>query len=163
MTTLKAIDRKTFLTSTLTWAALALSGCSDSGSSAGTGGTGGGAGTGGTGGTGGAGGSAGTTGGSAGASAGGDAGSGGTASSTMCSSTVEPTNNHTHVLTVPGSDVDRGFQDAPYVLEAGATGHTHTLTLTAYDFAYLQAGVTLMARSSMDSNHDHQCDITCTA
>jgi hypothetical protein len=136
-----AIDRKTFLTSVLAWAALTLSGCGDGGTGGGTGGTGGG-GAGGTGGSG---------------AAGGDGGAG-----IMCASVVEVVMNHTHPLTVPGSDVERAYQDAPYLLENGGTGHTHTLTLSGYDWAYLQAGVTRTVDSSTDLDHSHPCDITCT-
>jgi hypothetical protein len=127
------IDRKTFLSSMLAWAALTLSGCGDGGNGGGTGGAGG---------HGGAGGDGGTT--------------------RVCSSVVEVVMNHTHPLTVPGSDVDRAYQDAPYLLEDGGTGHTHTLMLTGYDWAYLQAGVTRSVDSSTDLDHSHPCDITCT-
>lgn len=88
---------------------------------------------------------------------GGDGGAG-----VMCTSTVEVVLNHTHPLTVPGSDVARASQDAPYLLEDGGTGHTHTLTLSGYDWAYLQAGVTRTVDSSTTLDHAHPCDITCT-
>ncbi|HXJ21791.1 MAG TPA: hypothetical protein VMT03_16320 [Polyangia bacterium] len=143
MATDSTIDRKTFLTSVLAWAALSLSGCSDGGAGGGTGGAGGGAaGQGGAGGAGAAGGDGGTT--------------------IMCTSVVEMVLNHTHPLTVPGSDVERGYQDTPYLLEDGGTGHTHTLTLSGYDFAYLQAGVTRSVESSTTLDHTHPCDVTCT-
>lgn len=69
--------------------------------------------------------------------------------------------DHSHPLTVPASDILRGYQDAPYLLEDGGTGHTHTLTLTAYDFAFLQAGLTAEPSSTLDDGHYHQCIITC--
>ena len=136
MATETDIDRKTFLTSMLAWAALTLSGCGDDGNSGGTGGTGG----------------------------TGQGGAGGSDGGTLftCASVVEVVMNHTHPLTVPGSDVARSYQDAPYLLEDGGTGHTHTLTLSGYDWAYLQAGVTRTVDSSTDVNHSHPCDITCT-
>jgi hypothetical protein len=74
---------------------------------------------------------------------------------------VEVVNGHTHDVTVPFSDVDRGYQDAPYLLEDGGTGHTHTLELSGYDFLYLQAGVTQMVPSSTDAEHSHMCAVTC--
>ncbi len=80
----------------------------------------------------------------------------------MCTSVVEVVLNHTHPLTVPGSDVARGHQEAPYLLEDGGTGHTHTLTFSGYDIAYLQAGVTRKVESSTDDSHSHPCDIACT-
>jgi hypothetical protein len=77
-----------------------------------------------------------------------------------CMSTVQMAERHTHPLNVPASDIERGYQDAPYVLEDGGTGHTHTLTLTAYDFVYLQSG-SIMPESTMDEGHVHICDISC--
>jgi len=150
----KTIDRRTLLSSTLGWAALALSGCSDGGGG-GTDGSGGtGTGTGGKGGSG--------TGGMAGSGSGGMAGTGGTgASPYACTDTM--TGTHMHPLTIPGSDVYRGFQDAPYLLEDGGNGHTHNLELTAYDYAYLQAGVTRMVDSTTTNNHLHTVSITCVA
>ena len=134
------IDRRTILASTLAWAAATLSGCSDNASGGpacptGSGGTGGG-----------------------GADAGG----------ALYACAVTMTGTHMHPLKIPSSDVERGFQDAPYtleapvVLEAGGTCHTHTLELTAYDYAYLQAGATRMIDSSATANHMHTVTITCT-
>lgn len=142
------IDRKTFLTSTLAWAALTLSGCGggddDSGGTGGTGGA-----------TGGTGGAMGGTGGAMG-------GTGGTGTPTYtCEGTVAVVNGHTHPLTIPGSDIAQGYQEAPYALEDGGTGHTHALTLSGYDIAHLQAGVTRMIESSTDSAHSHTCSVTC--
>jgi hypothetical protein len=149
-----SIDRRTILSSSLAWAAITLSGCSDHGSSGGTNGTGG-MGASGTGGGTGAGGTA-ATGGTDGGGSGGMDASGGT----TCSETM--TGDHMHPLTIPGSDADRGYQDAPYELEDGGTGHTHTLTLSAYDFAYLQAGVSRMVDSSTTLDHLHTVTIVCT-
>lgn len=69
---------------------------------------------------------------------------------------------HSHPLTVPGKDVDQGYQDAPYLLEDGGTGHTHTLEVSAYEFIYLRAGVTRQLDSSTDAGHKHTCVITCS-
>jgi hypothetical protein len=69
--------------------------------------------------------------------------------------------NHSHPLTIPGIDIERGYQDAPYVLEDGGTGHTHTLELSAYDFVYLAGGTTVSTPSSNDQGHAHDCVITC--
>jgi len=73
------------------------------------------------------------------------------------------TGSHTHPLTIPGSDIDRGYQDAPYLLEDGGTGHMHTLEFTAYDFAYLYAGATRMIDSSTTSGHLHTVTVACSA
>ncbi len=134
------IDRRTVLSSTLAWAALTLSGCSDGDGSGGAGG-------------GGAGGGGGLGGGSAG-------GAGGGGVAYACATTM--TGSHVHPLTIPSSDVERGYYDAPYVLQDGGTGHTHELPLTGYDFVYFQAGVTIMADSTTTNGHLHTCSITCT-
>lgn len=129
----KTIDRRTILGSTLAWAALTLSGCSDSGGAPACPG-------GGTGGSG---------------AGGADAGGG-----TACTHSM--TGTHTHPLTIPGSDIDRGYADAPYLLEDCGAGHTHTLELSAYDFAYLHAGATRMIDSSTTMAHLHTVTVACT-
>jgi hypothetical protein len=158
----KTTDRRTLLTSTVTaWAAVTLGGCSsDDDSSGGTAGMGG-AGTGGTGGaTGGSAGSAGSGGSSAGMTTGGSAGMGGSGPMYVCQ-TDTANDTHSHPLTIPGSDVALGEHEDPYLLEDGGTGHTHTLYLSAYDFLYLQAGVTTSVESSETLGHTHICVITC--
>jgi hypothetical protein len=69
--------------------------------------------------------------------------------------------DHSHPLTVPGSDVDRGAQDGPYTLEDGGTGHTHQLFLSAYDFLYLAGGTAWTVESTETEGHTHMCTITC--
>lgn len=104
------------------------------------------------------------TGGSAtgGSDTGGASGMGGDGGGTWTCETDTDNGNHSHPLTVPGSDVEQGFQDAPYMLEDGGAGHTHTLSLSGYDFVYLQAGATRTVDSSMESGHMHPCTITCS-
>ena len=148
------IDRRTLLSSTLAWAAITLSGCSDHGAGGGTGGAGAGGAGGSQTGNAGAGGMAQTGGADGGGTGGMDAGG------TMCSETM--TGDHVHPLTIPGSDVDRGYQDAPYLLEDGGTGHTHTLALSAYDFAYLEAGASRAVDSSTTNDHLHTVTMVCT-
>ena len=128
------IDRRTVLSSTLAWAALTLSGCSDSDGSGGAAGAGGGGGVA-----------------RAAAPAARVAGGG----AYTCATTM--TGSHMHPLTIPSSDIERGYYDAPYVLQDGGTGHTHELELTGYDFAYFQAGVTVMADSTTTNGHLHTC------
>jgi hypothetical protein len=73
------------------------------------------------------------------------------------------TGTHMHPLTIPGSDIDiEGQGVAPYVLEDGGTGHTHTLELSPYDFIFLGGGTTVMVDSSTTSNHLHTVTINCT-
>ena len=129
------IDRRTMLASSLAWAALTLSGCSDNGGSGGNGACGGTNGTG----------------------AGGGAGTGGSAFA--CTNTM--TGTHTHPLTIPGSDIENGNSMVPYTLQDCGTGHTHTLELSVYDVAFLQAGTTVMVDSSTTANHLHTVSINC--
>jgi len=71
------------------------------------------------------------------------------------------TGDHMHPLTICGDDVEVGL-DKMYALAAGGTGHTHMLTVTAYDFVYLKAGATRMVDSTTTNAHLHTCSITCT-
>ena len=176
------MDRKSFLKASLAWAAVTLSGCGTSGGSGGgtggahsggsgggTGGsaTGGGPGTGGT--TAGSGGNASSTGGATGSGTGGMTGSGGDStggrSGGVTWQCMADTFNgsHSHPLMIPSSDVERGFQDAPYLLEDGGTGHTHTVEVTAYDFIYLRGGAISMIDSTTTNGHLHKCTIACSA
>ena len=62
---------------------------------------------------------------------------------------------------LPPGDVERGYQDAPYILEDGGTGHTHTVELDAYEFVYLQGGTAITHESSETESHTHDCVINC--
>ena len=62
---------------------------------------------------------------------------------------------------VPQSDASAGFAEATYILEDGGTGHTHTVTVTAYDFFYLDAGIAPSLVSGEDAGHYHVCQISC--
>jgi hypothetical protein len=99
-------------------------------------------------------------GGPAGQDGGTDAGADGGGVGYSCGTSM--TGSHMHPLTIPSSDVERGYYDAPYLLQDGGTGHTHELPLTAYDFVYFQAGVTVMVDSTTTNDHLHTCTITCT-
>ena len=171
MTTSKKLDRKEFLTSTVAaFATVTLGGCggsseddggSEGGGSGGTstGGTAtGGAATGGTATGGAATGGSTPTGGTGGSGAGGAGGSGGTRA---CTNMMSMEGGHVHPLTIPFSDIDRGYQDAPYILQEGGTGHTHTLVLDPYEFVYLNAGVQMEHVSSTDAGHAHTVTIDC--
>jgi hypothetical protein len=114
-------------------------------------------GTGGSGGTDG-GGSAG----SAGSDTGGMGGSGGTDGGTFLCTADTSNGMHSHPLTVPSSDVERGSQDAAYVLEDGGSGHTHTVALSEFDYTYLQSGMEVRVQSSITLDHRHLCVINCT-
>jgi hypothetical protein len=175
MTQDKKLDRKDFLTSAVAaWAAASLGACSDEGDGGGTDDGGGGGATGGSA-TGGSatGGSA--TGGSAtggsvmsngGSPTGGSAtgGSGGGQPTYVCTVNRMPVSSgteHTHPLMIPGSDIDRGYQDRPYPLEDGGTGHTHTLEFAPYEWPELKGGNEIDAPTTEDAGHFHTVWVSC--
>jgi len=166
------MDRKQFLTWTLSSTSALVLGCSaDAADEAGSGGTNGG-GTGGassgaagtfsssgsaTAGTFGSSGSGGS------ASAAGSAGTGGTLPITPdCSSklNVVITANHMHVLQVTALDVMAGVEKAYDT--RGGSDHPHWVKLTVADFAKLKAGQPVRKLSCNDE-HEHEFIIDCTA
>jgi hypothetical protein len=162
------LDRKSFLTSAVgSWALMTLNACSDEGDGGGTDDGTGGTASGGTanGGTMAGGGMTGgsTTGGSAGAGAGGmsTGGSGGTGGDMFTCTADSDNGDHSHPVTIPSEDIVNGSQDAPYLLEDGGTGHTHTLELSAYEWFYLYNGMQIEAPSSMDAGHVHNVVVNC--
>jgi hypothetical protein len=70
---------------------------------------------------------------------------------------VEEVNMHTHAVTVEAADVEAGTEMEYTLTEAG---HTHTITVTAADFAMLQAGDTVTVTSTMDGTTPHAHDVT---
>lgn len=78
----------------------------------------------------------------------------------LCSTNTD-NGNHCHALRVPPSVATAGVLEATYTLEDGGTGHTHTVTLSAYDFTYLEFGIPITRLSSDEAGHSHPCLITC--
>lgn len=78
----------------------------------------------------------------------------------LCSTNTD-NGNHCHALVVPQSDATSGFAEATYTLEDGGTGHTHTVTITAYDFFYLEAGIPHSLVSTEEAGHVHVCQFSC--
>lgn len=78
----------------------------------------------------------------------------------LCSTDTD-NGNHCHPLSIPNGNASGGFTEATYVLEDGGTGHTHTVSISAYDVHDLEAGFTVMLLSTEDAGHSHQCRITC--
>ena len=71
-------------------------------------------------------------------------------------------NNHVHAphaLVVPAADIQAGV-DKTYDIMGAAT-HTHQVTVTAAQFAMLQAGGTVMSTSTETLAHTHVCTISC--
>lgn len=69
-----------------------------------------------------------------------------------------------HTLVVSAGDVVAGV-DRTYDIRGDNTGHTHTVTITAADFALLQQGtpVTLVSsdNGSAGASHTHTIELSC--
>ena len=66
--------------------------------------------------------------------------------------------NHGHELTVSADDVQAGAEKV-YDIEGGAR-HTHTVTISAAQFALLAAGTAIQVTSS-SAGHTHAVTVTC--
>jgi hypothetical protein len=80
-------------------------------------------------------------------------GGGGTACGTMIGT------NHGHQMTVSAADRTAAV-DKTYDI-AGSSDHSHTVELTAQDFADLADGTILVLDSSTDAGHSHEITIEC--
>jgi hypothetical protein len=69
--------------------------------------------------------------------------------------------NHGHELVVPLADVMAAVE-VTYNIQ-GTSMHSHEVTLTAADFAMLQAGMVVMVTSSQGAMHDHAVTVSCGA
>ena len=87
------------------------------------------------------------------AACGGDDGGGNNACST------EIGTNHGHEMTVSAADKEAGVAKT-YDIQ-GMSDHSHTVELTAEDFADLASGTILIVTSSTDAAHSHEVTITC--
>ena len=67
--------------------------------------------------------------------------------------------NHGHTMTVTQAHVDAGTAKT-YDIQGGSP-HSHTVELSADDFADLAAGTTLIVTSSTDAGHSHEITIVC--
>ena len=72
--------------------------------------------------------------------------------------------NHGHVLVVPVADINAGV-DKGYDIR-GTADHTHTVTLTAADFASLKQNTGVEEASTISASafygtHGHQIDVSC--
>jgi hypothetical protein len=66
--------------------------------------------------------------------------------------------NHGHTLVVPKTDVMAGA-DKTYDIQ-GTSPHSHTVTITAAQFAALAANMSVSTVSSLDG-HTHSIMVTC--
>lgn len=85
-------------------------------------------------------------------------GTGGGGSGGACGTTIGT--NHAHAMTVTKAQAEAGV-DKAYDITGSAT-HSHTVELTAGDFADLLDGTTLMVMSSFDAGHSHEVTIDCS-
>ncbi len=78
-----------------------------------------------------------------------------------CTTDVEGTigNNHGHALTLPLADIMAGGMQS-YDIQ-GDSPHPHDVTLSADDFASLQAGDTVEVESTDGGGHTHMVTVRC--
>ncbi len=69
--------------------------------------------------------------------------------------------NHGHQLVIPAADVTAAAART-YSIK-GTSGHDHTVTVTAAQFAQLGAGRTLTVASTNGAGHTHSVTVTCVA
>lgn len=90
-------------------------------------------------------------------------GDGGTAdANTNCSAngtTVRISANHGHVLVVSKDDVAAGVDQTYDIM--GTAAHTHSVTITAAQFATLQTNQSIMTTSTVASSHSHSIVVMC--
>lgn len=67
--------------------------------------------------------------------------------------------NHGHTVEVPAADIAAGA-DVTYDIQ-GTSGHEHSVTVTAADFAMLAAGTAVTVESSNGAGHTHSVTISC--
>lgn len=67
--------------------------------------------------------------------------------------------NHAHGLAVSDADLAAGV-DKTYDITQGAT-HSHTVTITAADFAKLAAGEAVTLSTSTGAGHAHTITVSC--
>ena len=67
--------------------------------------------------------------------------------------------NHGHSLAVPAADISAGA-DKTYQIQ-GSSGHPHTVTITAAQFAMLAQNTSITVTSSNDAGHTHQVTVNC--
>ena len=79
----------------------------------------------------------------------------------MNGTTAEISGNHGHSISVSKADIAAGV-DKPYDIK-GAADHSHTVTITASQFAMLTGNTTVMKLSGPGSTdgHTHTVTIIC--
>ena len=67
--------------------------------------------------------------------------------------------NHGHTMEVSAADVEAGAEKT-YDIQ-GSSGHPHSVTITADQFATLASELSLSVESTTDSGHSHTIMVTC--
>jgi hypothetical protein len=67
--------------------------------------------------------------------------------------------NHGHSMSLSAADVMAGV-DKTYDIQ-GSSAHSHTVDISAEEFAGMTAGTVLSVTSSTDAGHAHEVTITC--
>ncbi len=67
--------------------------------------------------------------------------------------------NHGHELLVEQADIDAGVERTYDI--TGGSAHAHSVTLTADDFAALQAGEEITVVSTSGGGHTHDVKVAC--
>ena len=67
--------------------------------------------------------------------------------------------NHGHTMPLSSADVMAGA-DKTYDIQ-GSSAHSHTVDITAADFADMTPGSVFVLESSTDAGHSHEVTITC--
>lgn len=66
-----------------------------------------------------------------------------------------------HIMSVPNTDVTAGVDKIYDIM--GNSVHTHSVTLTAADFATLKATGSVMVTSTVGALHTHPITVTCSS
>ena len=69
------------------------------------------------------------------------------------------TQNHGHVLVIPVADIAAGVERTYDIM--GTSLHTHSVTITAEQFAMLQTNSSITVMTTVTSSHSHGVDILC--
>jgi len=67
--------------------------------------------------------------------------------------------NHGHTMSISAADVMAGVEKT-YDIQ-GSSAHSHTVELSAGDFADMTPGSVVTTTSSTDAGHSHEVTITC--
>lgn len=73
---------------------------------------------------------------------------------------IQVTHTPNHTLFISKDDVNAGVEKT-YTLENNGSGHIHSVTVTAADFATLRTNTSIRLTSTNNASHTHLVDIGC--